>query len=125
MLRAWRAKPETVPWTSSPRKRTDNCWDFFVCVQQTALDLLARDFRVYVAADAVGSRFPLDQEYALRRMERAGAIIVTSETATHARSSMSIACPQRRNRIAWRAFTAPGGMAPLTSEANCETVSNA
>ncbi|MBY0526107.1 MAG: hydrolase [Gemmataceae bacterium] len=52
-----------------------------VCVQQTALDLLARDVRVYIAADAVGSRFPIDQEYALRRMERAGAIIVTAETA--------------------------------------------
>src|SRR5262249_5656377 len=44
-----------------------------VCVQQTALDLLARGFQVYVAADAVGSRYPVDHEYALRRMERAGA----------------------------------------------------
>jgi len=52
-----------------------------VCVAQTALDLLARDVRVYIAADAVGSRFPIDHEYALRRLERAGAIIVTSETA--------------------------------------------
>jgi nicotinamidase-related amidase len=52
-----------------------------VCVQQTALDLLAQDFRVYVAADAVGSRFPLDHDLALRRLERAGATITTSETA--------------------------------------------
>jgi nicotinamidase-related amidase len=52
-----------------------------VCVLQTALDLLAQDFRVYVAADAVGSRYPLDHELALRRMERAGAVPVTSETA--------------------------------------------
>ncbi len=52
-----------------------------VCVQQTALDLLARGFQVYVAADAVGSRYPVDHEYALRRMERAGAVLVTSETA--------------------------------------------
>src|SRR5262245_9582574 len=35
-----------------------------VCVQQTALDLLNRGFRVYVAADAVGSRYPLDHELA-------------------------------------------------------------
>jgi nicotinamidase-related amidase len=52
-----------------------------VCVLHTALDLLALDFRVYVAADAVGSRYTLDHDMALRRMERAGAVLVTSETA--------------------------------------------
>jgi nicotinamidase-related amidase len=52
-----------------------------VCVLHTALDLLALDFRVYVAADAVGSRGALDHELGLRRMERAGAILVTCETA--------------------------------------------
>lgn len=52
-----------------------------VCVQQTALDLLAHDFRVYIAADAVASRFPVDHELALRRLERAGAILTTCETA--------------------------------------------
>ena len=51
-----------------------------VCVLQTALDLLVLDFRVYVAADATGSRYAIDQEIALRRMEQAGAILVTSET---------------------------------------------
>ena len=52
-----------------------------VCVLQTALDLLALDFRVYVPVDAVASRYPVDHDSALRRMERAGAIITTSETA--------------------------------------------
>jgi nicotinamidase-related amidase len=52
-----------------------------VCVQQTALDLLANDFRVYIAADAIASRFPVDHDLALRRLERAGAILTTSETA--------------------------------------------
>jgi len=52
-----------------------------VCVLQTALDLLAQDFRVYLPADAVGSRYPLDHELALRRLEKAGAILLTSETA--------------------------------------------
>jgi nicotinamidase-related amidase len=51
-----------------------------VCVLHTALDLLALDFRVYVAADAVGSRYPQDHAVALRRMEQAGAILTTSET---------------------------------------------
>lgn len=52
-----------------------------VCVLHTALDLLARDFRVYVAVDAVGSRYAIDHEQGLRRMERAGCILVTSEMA--------------------------------------------
>lgn len=52
-----------------------------VCVQQTALDLLALDFRVYVAVDAVGSRYRIDHDYALRRMERAGCVLTTCETA--------------------------------------------
>jgi nicotinamidase-related amidase len=51
-----------------------------VCVQQTALDLLARGFKVYVPVDAVASRAELDHEVALRRMERAGAVLTTTET---------------------------------------------
>ncbi len=51
-----------------------------VCVLQTALDLLAHDFRVYVPVDAVGSRSPLDHDMALRRLEREGAVLTTAET---------------------------------------------
>jgi nicotinamidase-related amidase len=50
-----------------------------VCVLQTALGLLDRSRRVYVVADAVGSRRPENKEAALRRLERAGAEIVTTE----------------------------------------------
>ncbi|NBO91475.1 MAG: hydrolase [Planctomycetia bacterium] len=50
-----------------------------VCVLQTALDLLAHDFRVYVAADAVASRYVSDCEIALRRLEREGVILTTVE----------------------------------------------
>lgn len=52
-----------------------------VCVQQTVLDLLADGFRVYVAVDAVGSRFENDSRTALRRMESAGATLTTTEAA--------------------------------------------
>jgi nicotinamidase-related amidase len=52
-----------------------------VCVQQTALDLVAEGFRVYVAADAVASRRELDRDVGLRRMERSGVIITTTEAA--------------------------------------------
>jgi nicotinamidase-related amidase len=52
-----------------------------VCVMQTALDLLALDFRVFAAVDAVGSRYSIDHELALRRLERAGGVLTTVETA--------------------------------------------
>ena len=50
-----------------------------VCVLNTALDLLALDFRVYLAIDAVGARYRVDHDTALRRLERAGAVLTTSE----------------------------------------------
>lgn len=52
-----------------------------VCVQQTALDLLARGYRVYIAADAVGSRRNTDRDWALTRMQNAGAVVTTAEAA--------------------------------------------
>jgi nicotinamidase-related amidase len=50
-----------------------------VCVLNTALDLLALDFRVYLAIDAVGTRYRVDHDAALRRLERAGVVLTTSE----------------------------------------------
>jgi nicotinamidase-related amidase len=50
-----------------------------VCIQNSALDLLACNFRVYIPVDAVGSRHPLDHDIALRRLQQAGAILTTSE----------------------------------------------
>ncbi len=52
-----------------------------VCVQQTALDLLANGYRVYVAVDAVGSRGALDRQTALERLSSAGATLTTTEAA--------------------------------------------
>lgn len=52
-----------------------------VCVMQTALVALERDFEVYVARDAVGSRREMDYEAGLERMARAGAHLVTTEMA--------------------------------------------
>ncbi|MBN8978807.1 MAG: isochorismatase family protein [Rhizobiales bacterium] len=50
-----------------------------VCVQQTVLGLLRASRKVYVSRDALGSRNPEDKETAIRRMERHGAEIVTTE----------------------------------------------
>ena len=52
-----------------------------MCVAQTVLDLLADGWRVYVAADAVGSRFEGDYRIALGRMDSAGATLTTVEAA--------------------------------------------
>lgn len=51
-----------------------------VCVLNTTLDLLAADFLVYLAVDALASRYTIDHEMALRRLEGAGAIVTTVET---------------------------------------------
>ena len=50
-----------------------------VCVLHTALDLLADDFRVFVAVDAVGARYRIDHDTALRRLEQAGVVLTTAE----------------------------------------------
>ena len=52
-----------------------------VCVQQTALDLMAAGFRVYLTVDAIGARHEVDYQTALRRMESAGATLTTTEAA--------------------------------------------
>lgn len=50
-----------------------------VCVCQTALDLLQTSHRVFLAVDACQSRFPMDHDIALRRLEIAGATLSTVE----------------------------------------------
>jgi nicotinamidase-related amidase len=52
-----------------------------VCVLQTVLNLIDAGRRVFVARDAIGSRRPESKETAIRRMERHGAEIVTTEMA--------------------------------------------
>lgn len=50
-----------------------------VCVLQTAIDLLAAQFEVFIVIDAVSSRSSLDHQYGLKRLKQAGAQLVTSE----------------------------------------------
>jgi nicotinamidase-related amidase len=52
-----------------------------VCVSQTVHDLLAAGVEAHVPADAVGSRHTLDYERGLERLERAGAVVTTVESA--------------------------------------------
>ena len=70
-----------------------------VCVLQTVLGLIDAGRRVYLVRDAVGSRRAESKETAIRRMERHGAEIVTTEmvvfewlgTAEHPRLRDAIA----------------------------------
>ena len=52
-----------------------------VCVNQTALDLLASGVEVQIAEDAVGSRSEENKQVGLHKMERAGAVMTSVETA--------------------------------------------
>ena len=51
-----------------------------VCVIQTALDLAAQGFRVFVPADAVASRHKLDWKTALGRLADSGITVLTTES---------------------------------------------
>ena len=52
-----------------------------VCVSQTVHDLLAQGVEVHVPVDAVTSRHAVDKEVGIAKMERAGAIRSSVETA--------------------------------------------
>ena len=52
-----------------------------VCVSQTAHDLLDRGVEVHVARDAVTSRSEENKELGLHKMEAAGAVLTSVETA--------------------------------------------
>jgi nicotinamidase-related amidase len=52
-----------------------------VCVNQTVLDLLRSGAEVHVAEDAVASRFEENKRIGLHKMERAGAVLTSVETA--------------------------------------------
>lgn len=50
-----------------------------VCVFQTAIDFLALGFDIIVPIDAVGARYPVDHQAALRRLELQGITLASSE----------------------------------------------
>jgi nicotinamidase-related amidase len=52
-----------------------------VCVNQTVLDLLDSGAEVHVAEDAVSSRSAENKQVGLHKMERAGAVLTSVETA--------------------------------------------
>ena len=51
-----------------------------ICIQQTVLDFLQKEFEVVLISDAMGSRNTIDHEIALQRMTKKGAILTTTES---------------------------------------------
>lgn len=51
-----------------------------VCIYQTAMDLLAAEYEVFVVADAVSSRSADNKRLALQALRHAGAVILPTET---------------------------------------------
>ena len=65
---------------ADPSKQIILCgMETHVCIMQTALQLHAAGRQVFVVADAVSARNPLDSELALERMRQAGIPIVSRE----------------------------------------------
>ena len=54
-----------------------------ICVAQTVLGALEEGYAVHVAGDAVGSRAEDNRTVGLRRMERAGALVSSTEMAIY------------------------------------------
>ena len=55
-----------------------------VCILQTAQDLLAAGRAVYIVTDGVSSQRSADRSEALRSLERAGAVLTTTESVLFA-----------------------------------------
>ena len=51
-----------------------------ICIQQTVLDCLKKEFEIFLISDAMGSRNRLDHEIALQRMTQKGATLTTTES---------------------------------------------
>jgi|SRR6185503_7978907 len=52
-----------------------------ICVSQTAHDLLAQGYQVHVLADGIGARLERNQDVAIEKLARAGAIVSSVEMA--------------------------------------------
>ncbi len=69
-------------WRADGRYRILVCGiESHVCILQTTLDLAAAGFEPYVAVDAIGARYAIDHDTALRRLESSGVTLTTTEMA--------------------------------------------
>ena len=74
--------PEAEGFDLSGRDQALVCGiETHVCVNQSVLDLLDQGLEVHVAKDAVGSRIKENWELGLHKVEQAGAVLTSVETA--------------------------------------------
>jgi len=77
----WREPAMRAAIEAAGRRQIVVCgMETHVCVQQTALDLVAAGFSTHIAADAAGSRRSEDRTLGLERLRGHGCDIVTSES---------------------------------------------
>ena len=72
-------EPHLLPALEDDRDVVAIGCEAHVCVLQTVLGLLNAKRRVFVVSDAIGARHPSNRDAALRRMEKHGAELVTTE----------------------------------------------
>ncbi len=66
----------------SGRKQVLLCgFEGHICLYQTAMDMLAEGYEVYMLADAISSRSLYNKEIALRKLSAQGAYLTTVEMA--------------------------------------------
>ena len=51
-----------------------------ICIQQSVLDLIEKNYNTYIVVDTMGSRNFIDHNIALKRMHSRGAILATTES---------------------------------------------
>lgn len=80
-MSCWRDRPFASALKEANREHVILCGlETHVCILQTALDLRRVDFEVFIAEDAVGSRFDRDKQVALDRMRSADVTVSTTES---------------------------------------------
>lgn len=50
-----------------------------ICVLQSVIDLCAKGFQPFLVCDCLGSRSPIDREFAIQRAKQEGALLTTAE----------------------------------------------
>lgn len=76
----WQTEDIRRAITETGRKKVILCGvEAHICVLQTAIDLLAEEYQVYLVQDCIGSRKPNDKKFACKRAMQEGAFLTTYE----------------------------------------------
>lgn len=74
-----------VTLKASQRKQIILCgFESHICVYQSAMDLMAAGYEVYILSDAVSSRDPQNKAHTLMELRAEGAHLINVETALYA-----------------------------------------